>query len=477
MRIVLLLAFLLASSSVGSADRVVVSLKKLEIKKDYSKERPWKAPNYSGQEGFLGYRDGVFSIPPELEMPVQFWVDIYTKYSTQQGVLHDSKHVNLVYEVVDFTKIPNIDNMNAYQKERAKERLVRSRKKHIQKVLRSLSQTKESRVLSKDEMKIWQLAKDINEKNKFWRMSRRGRLRFQLGQSDRFLQGIFYAGRYLEEMEAIFREEQLPVELTRLPFVESSFNIYARSKVGASGIWQFMRATGRRYMKVNRYIDERNDPILATHAAAKHLRKNYLKLNDWSLAMTAYNYGLAGMRRLARKSGAKNIVELIKKGRSRRFGFASKNFYASFLAALEVEKTANIHFGQQVVWSEKLEFDEIKISKPINYKELVKVFGGDKGLTRLFNPHLTRSVQRGYLPIPRSAKIKVEKGKWGEVQLALKNAPKAAHPKQVRYRVQRGDTLSGIAKKFRVPVSRIKRVNGITNPRRLRAGKVITIPK
>ena len=105
-----------------------------------------------------------------------------------------------------------------------------------------------------------------------------------IAHREKFEQAIKRSGRYLPLMESIFaREYNLPVELTRLPFVESSFNIRARSKVGASGIWQFMRSTGKLFLKINDGVDERNDPIRATEAAAKLLKMNFGSLKSWPL--------------------------------------------------------------------------------------------------------------------------------------------------------------------------------------------------
>ena len=142
----------------------------------------------------------------------------------------------------------------------------------------------------------------IFEKNKFKIASERNRLRMQLGQKDRFVLGIFFSGRYIREMEKIFREEKVPIELTRLPFVESSFNLYAYSKVGASGIWQFMRSTGRLFhLRIDNICDLRNDPLAATRAAARLLRMNYEMLKSWPLALTAYNHGPRGVSSIVKK--------------------------------------------------------------------------------------------------------------------------------------------------------------------------------
>src|SRR4029078_12446805 len=122
----------------------------------------------------------------------------------------------------------------------------------------------------------------------------------------------------------IFRQEGLPIELTRLPFVESSFNLRARSKVGATGLWQFMRSTARLYMRMDASADERNDPLRATRAAAKKLRDNFEMLQSWPLPITAYNRGPSGVKRLTEKLGTTDIVDIIdvRKG---HFGFASAN--------------------------------------------------------------------------------------------------------------------------------------------------------
>src|SRR5690606_33234587 len=147
--------------------------------------------------------------------------------------------------------------------------------------------------------------------------------------------------------------------LSRVPLVESSFNVKARSRVGASGIWQFMRYTGRRLLRINYAVDERNDPITATHAAARFLRMNYDILKKWPLAITAYNHGAAGVRRMVERYKTDDIVELADE-RHGRFKFASANFYATFLAALEVEKNADRYFGK-VTWDIPLESKDVPL--------------------------------------------------------------------------------------------------------------------
>ena len=122
-------------------------------------------------------------------------------------------------------------------------------------------------------------------------------VRFQLGQADRFREGLERSGRWESHIARTFAELGLPPELAALPHVESSFTPTAYSKVGASGLWQFMRSTGRLYMRVDDTVDERLDPFRSTEAAAQLLANNYRALGTWPLAITAYNHGTAGMRR------------------------------------------------------------------------------------------------------------------------------------------------------------------------------------
>ena len=123
-----------------------------------------------------------------------------------------------------------------------------------------------------------------------------------------------------------------------MPHVESSFDPYAYSKVGAAGLWQFMRSTGRRFLRIDAAVDERLDPYRATEAAAQLLSYNYRLLGSWPLAITAYNHGAEGMRRAREQLGTDDIVRIVRDYHSPTFGFASRNFYVSFLAALTVSR-------------------------------------------------------------------------------------------------------------------------------------------
>ncbi len=442
---------------------------------DLQTARKWRPPNFTNQENALGYDISTFSVPPGMEERISFWIDIYTKYSTNQGLMHDSLHVNLVYDVIDFQDIMSDEALSKSQKRRARRKRVKNKKREIQKRLKSLQRLSSPAGLSGEDLRYWYLFSNIKGKYKFRDAIGRNRLRFQLGQSDRFYKGIYLSGRYLERMEKIFVEKGLPKELTRLPFVESSFNYKARSKVGASGIWQFMRYTGRQYLKMNMSVDERNDPIRATEAAAKLLRSNYKMLESWPLAVTGYNHGPAGVRRMVKKFKTRSLAELIEKRRG-RFGFASANFYSSFLAALVVEKNATSFF-KTLFWKQPLTGKEIRLKKHISKVELLKWFDGDVDKAKEFNPHLNRNVWRNYVRVKKRNFVRVPEEKHDLAMADIKALKKMNLYSGKSYKVTNGDTLSGIANNFGVSLRKLKSANTHIRPRRLQIGQKIFIPK
>ncbi len=178
-------------------------------------------------------------------------------------------------------------------------------------------------------------------------------MRFQLGQANRFRDGLIRSGAWQRDIAAALKDEGLPPELSALPLVESSYNPRAYSKVGAAGLWQFMPSTGRRFMRIDRAVDDRMDPFMATEAAAQLLAYNHRILGTWPLALTAYNHGVAGMRRAVDTLGTTDIVTIVRQYQSRTFGFASRNFYVSFLAALKIERHPQKYFGAIVPMREE----------------------------------------------------------------------------------------------------------------------------
>jgi membrane-bound lytic murein transglycosylase D len=334
-----------------------------------------------------------FSVDSRLQKNVDFWVSIYTKYDTTQGLIHDAKYIDHVYEVLDLKT--------------SDEHKIKASKKKWAAVLLSVHHKQaHPETMTPEEKKIYDLFADVSEPNKFLNAAHRKRLRFQLGQKDRFLEGLKSSGRYLPAMEDVFKKEGLPVELTRLPFVESGFNVKARSKVGASGIWQFMRSTGRLYLKVNPSVDERNDPIRAAEAAAKLLKQNFDSLRSWPLAVTAYNHGRMGMMRAVRRVGSDELEDVVDSYHSSTFGFASGNFFTELLAAIEVEKNAGKYFGK-VTRDPPMNYYEVQIPDAIDFRQLSRYLKLDSSSVKELNPGLTEAVFEGERLLPAGYELRL----------------------------------------------------------------------
>jgi membrane-bound lytic murein transglycosylase D len=333
-------------------------------------------------------------VDPSIQPNVAFWREIYTRYYTHQGVLHDAKYVDHVYEVVELGE--GLAGRRAPRK-------IRDARAKWREVLLSLHRKRKTPAasLSSDERKIAALFADIPEPDKYLLAARRNRIRFQLGQKDRFLAGLHESGLYLPMMEEVFRREGVPVELTRLPFVESSFNLNARSKAGASGIWQFMRRTGKNYFRIDSAVDERNDPIRATEAAARLLKSNYRSLGSWPLAITAYNHGVRGVQRSLSSASPGRHGR-----RHHALGFASANFYPELLAAVEAERDAEKYFGTFVRAKPKPTV-EIELPDQIALPDLCRFLKIDPAEVRAHNPAFLAGVYRGRKLIPAGYRLRL----------------------------------------------------------------------
>ena len=248
----------------------------------------------------LGAQQRAFPIPAGLEGAVEFWKKIFTRYSFAEVVLFDPMDPGTIYSAV---RAPDSEQGRArVEQERA--RMVAD----------------------------YDLADEDS------------RIRSQRGAREHFAEGLKISGRYIADMKKIFREEGVPEELAYLPLVESSFNIHARSGVGAVGMWQFMPNTGKKFMRIDGTVDERRDPMASTRAAARLLKQNYRLFESWPLAITAYNHGTEGIFRGMKTVESDDLVDLIKRYQSPTFGFASKNFYAEFLAVVDIATKRDAYF-------------------------------------------------------------------------------------------------------------------------------------
>ena len=411
----------------------------------------------------------IFPTNESIQPNVDFWKKIYSEFSSRQGVIHDSKNLNIIYEVIDLkdTGLPRGRKINRKR--------IKTAKAKYRSILQRLSQVSPSTPLRPEEQRIVDmLGPDATPS--YYQQARR-RIRCQVGQMDRFREGIIRSGAYLDEIRRIFRHYGVPQALAYLPHVESSFNPDAYSKFGAAGAWQFTRSTGRLYMKINYTIDERRDPIRASHAAAKLLKRNYTKLNSWPMAITAYNHGLAGMLRAQRKHG--QYENVFNNYRSRTFKFASRNFYSEFLAAWAVADNYQEYFGELTL-NTPIKTTEIILAGYASIPNLARQLDIDLNRLRKLNPALRPPVFRGRKYAPKGYRLKLPADghrDWNALVAAVAEDIYRPDQKHSRlYQVDRGDTAGRIARRHGVSLQDLIAFNNLDSKARIYVGQNLRIP-
>jgi membrane-bound lytic murein transglycosylase D len=272
----------------------------------------------------------------------------------------------------------------------------------------------------------------------------------------------------------------VPLELAALPHVESSYNPDARSHVGASGIWQFTRSTGRRFMRVDHVIDERNDPFAATRSAGRLLAYNYSIAGNWPMAITAYNHGLAGVRRAQRIHGDTAYADIFRNYNGRTFGFASRNFYLAFLAAKEVDQNPERYFPG-VVRESPTAYAELKLPDYVPAEDLASALGVSTRHIAKHNPALQPTIWEGSKHLPRGYTVRLPESMFEQPpDTMLASVPRDTWRSEqlpdLFHTVSRGDTLSEIAERYDTRVSTLVALNGLGSRHRIRAGQKLRLP-
>jgi len=448
-----------------------------------------------------------FPRPKSLEPAIGFWRDIFATYSQHQVVVHDDWYLGKVYEVVDFRSwVSEGEPLTSSQVNEKKRQVdeATARVRHI--LLRIDANGGSAEGLGPDERKVYTMFADVRGADKFREAAER--IRTQTGLRERFALGIARQRGYLDRMERVFRQDGLPPELARLPLIESCFNVEAYSKVGAAGVWQFMPATGKQYLHISTGVDERRDPMRATQAAARHLSRDYDALGAWPLAITAYNHGRGGIARGASEVGSTDIGDIVARYRGKAFGFASRNFYAEFLAALDVTARADEHFGE-LPHIPALAGEEVAIPHAMGLHQAARLAGVSSEDLVVANPAFLSGVTEGRTYIPRGYQLRIPPG-GDAVQIASAEPPPRPERTQtatkgrskkstqvasakssrgqatssaksskkkalvVLHRVRPGQTLGAIARQYGTTVAAIKDLNNVGKS--IQAGQRLRIP-
>jgi len=374
-----------------------------------------------------------FPVDHKMRLRVGFWEKVYSEINSDEGFLHDENHLGIIYETVS---VRGLSRRNRIKKVKARKRYWKNK---------ILSLIKKKKFNTNDEL-LFKLQRF--SKQKLRRMAHK--IRYQGGMSNRYLQGLAESYKYLDKIKASFKKKGHPEELAYLPHVESSFNYRAYSKVGAAGIWQFMRSTARLYkLKRNYLIDERRDPMKATKAAVRLLGDNHRKFKSWPLAITAYNYGPNALARAVKKMKTKNISKIVENYNGRRFRFASKNFYATFVAASEISQNPK-KFFRKISKKNLQPFSVLKLPYRMPIKKISRLTKiGIRDLQN-YNLQLRPTVFRRNLTLPKNFGLKIP-----EVSLNKKNNLIASFGKRkARKRVKRKPKLRN---RFLEKIARINR--------------------
>ncbi|MFK7825396.1 MAG: lytic transglycosylase domain-containing protein [Oligoflexales bacterium] len=332
----------------------------------------------------------LFPTPSVVEKQIQFWEKIFYNYPTHTTVIHDTKRPGHIIDIIDFKLWANQNSRKNLPAKRLRDRITRSYLNRYRLAI------KRFRRLGKTALKFGAIERRIfsvyNRTKSGLYLLYRGEvdIRSQAGLANEFIVAANRAQKYLPFMEKTFKDEGIPPIITRLAFVESMFNLKARSRVGASGIWQFMPQTAKKYMRINRLVDERNSPFKATRGAAKLMARNHQVLKAWPLAITAYNHGQGGMKRAIKQVGSRDLGRIIDRYHSKSFRYASKNFYAEFRAAVN---TYNRLLNENKVDTKQksLSLTSLTLKKPLSIAQILKKTPLKKNILAEFNRGLRAS--------------------------------------------------------------------------------------
>lgn len=410
-----------------------------------------------------------FPLPASLEPAVEFWKLVFAGHTSDEVILHDDLHLDVIYGTVDALDLrasgASDVQIEVTRRKRSEQALLGLRRA----LQGDRSASAEHRAMVE---KAWAAVGKRPDSGA------RHRVRSQLGLKNRFAKAIEISGMFIPEIEEILVRHDVPREVACLPFVESMFNHKARSKVGASGAWQFTRDTGRIFLRIDEAVDERSDVLHAADGAARMLRADYRRIGAWPLALTGYNHGAAGMRRAAKRLGTKDIGVIVEKYRSRTFGFASRNFYAEFLAVVQIYQNRERYFPG-IEPRPRLAYDRFTGDRYYSLLDLALLIDVPVEELAELNPGLSRLITDGTLLVPKGYTIRVPVGSRQDALRAYQRIPeerKLARQLAFEYRVRSGDTLGKIASRHRTTVRALQAANNLPRADQIFVGQRLRIP-
>jgi membrane-bound lytic murein transglycosylase D len=339
------------------------------------------------------FSDAAFPAPPELQPQIAFWRQVYSTWGRHQVALHDDRHLDIVYGVLTLPGSIG-ESQTAEQKD-----FVKGHLDNLRELLRQVEyKTSANAPLAPAEQALANHIKASSGGHGAL-FGASDRLRSQRGMRERFKRGLEISGRYDAAFRGVFREAGLPEDLAYLPHVESSFQNHAASSAGAVGMWQFMPGTARQFGMLNAAVDERRDPVAATQGAARYLRSAHDSLQAWPLALTSYNHGVGGMKR-ARDAHGTDFAAIVRSYSGPGFGFASRNFYAEFLAARDIARNPQRYFPEGVRFEQPLNLDRVRLRQAVSAPTLAGYYEVNSWELSGLNNAWSSAAQQGRIPLP-----------------------------------------------------------------------------
>ena len=291
---------------------------------------------------------------------------------------------------------------------------------------------------------------------------------FTARERERFHLWMTRSGRYLTMIQRIFREQGLPEELAYTAMIESGFSPRAVSRVGAKGMWQFMDPTARRYgLTINRWVDERLDPVKATAAAARYLGDLYGMFGHWFLAQAAYNAGEARVARAIQRARTSDFWALTQ---TRHLPDETKMFVPQILAATVISQQP-ARYGFDVIPEPPLEYDEVTVRRSLDFETIAMLADVPVATIRDLNPALLATIT----PPFGSYALRLPVGTGSRFEAALRETPPGRLPSWEVHRVAKNQSLADIARLYRVTPRQLAEINRLPGGR-LRGVSELVVP-
>lgn len=284
---------------------------------------------------------------------------------------------------------------------------------------------------------------------------------FQTNLRGFYTRALSRSGRYVSRMSSILEKKGLPQELAYLPLIESGYSPHAVSRAGAVGPWQLIYGTGRRYgLRIDRYVDERRDPVKSTEAAAEYLKDLHDMFGDWHLSLAAYNTGEQNIARILERRRIESFWEMSELGYLYQ---ETRDFVPEFLAALQIAETPEA-YGFDAPDEGPAQYDVIKVNRSLSLSTVARLTGTSTRTIQELNPAL----RRGVIP-PNGYWIRLPEGTKEGFEIALANLPATAVVRTAvrnrhrsgtvhrKHRVRRARSVASAAKARHVSVTRSKR--------------------